>query len=83
MAPNERNYDAKFEEIAASLATIRAKLDLMNTKLAEVADQARITNGRVSALEKWKYGLLVGLGTLAATKWPAIGIAIREIINAP
>lgn len=35
--------------------------------------QVRYTNGRVSSLEKWKYGLACSVGTLAAMKWPIIG----------
>ena len=38
-----------------------------------IEEQVKYTNGRVSSLEKWKYGLACSVGTLAAMKWPIIG----------
>lgn len=40
--------------------------------LARIEKQVVSTNGRVSSLEKWKYGLLCAVGTLAAVKWPEL-----------
>lgn len=44
--------------------------------LARIEAQVISTNGRVSSLEKWKYGLLCAVGTLAATKWPELKVLL-------
>lgn len=55
--------------------------DIVYIKQAVTRIEAQVmtTNGRVSSLEKWKYGLMVGLATLAATKWPVIELLLRHV----
>ena len=62
------------EHIKDSLARIEARC-------ARIEEQAMKTNGRVTGLEKWRYGLLIGLGTLAATKWPVIDLLLQTTMN--
>lgn len=57
------------------------KLEHIDKSLLEIKEHVARTNGRVSALEKWKYGLLVGLGTLAATKWPIMGVVLNHVVG--
>jgi hypothetical protein len=56
-----------------------SRLGELDKKLDKILQQAEQTNGRVSSLEKWKYGLLCSVGTLAAMKWPALGSIISSI----
>lgn len=56
----------------AQMQEIRNALTRIESRIADLTVQVKQTNGRVTALEKWKYGLLVGLGTLAATKLPLL-----------
>lgn len=48
-------------------------------ELREIKEQVKTTNGRVTSLEKWKYGTLVGLATLAATKWPMLAVLMEYL----
>jgi len=52
---------------------VDGKLDVLLLKVEK-------TNGRVTALEKWKYGLLVGLGTLAATRSGVLGDLLKTLL---
>ena len=58
---------------AADIARIKTDLEYIKDTVDTISAQVKTTNGRVSSLEKWKYGLLCSVGTLAATKWPALG----------
>ena len=40
--------------------------------VARIEAQVEKTNGRVTSLEKWKYGLGCAVAALAATKWPIL-----------
>lgn len=40
--------------------------------VARIEAQVKETNGRVTSLEKWKYGLGCAVAALAATKWPIL-----------
>jgi hypothetical protein len=53
------------QQVVTEIGAIRAML-------TEVRDQVVKTNGRVSSLEKWKYGFLCAIGTLAVVKWPEL-----------
>ena len=55
----------------------------MKATLTRIEEQAMKTNGRVSSLEKWKYGLVVGVATLAATKWPMLGVLLEHMAGIP
>lgn len=54
------------EEIISS--EIRHIIETLN----RIEQQVVSTNGRVTSLEKWKYGLICAIGTLAAVKWPEL-----------
>ncbi|HMO51239.1 MAG TPA: hypothetical protein PKA21_08945 [Kiritimatiellia bacterium] len=53
-------------------AGIQSEIRHILDALARIEKQVVTTNGRVTSLEKWKYGLLCAVGTLAATKWPEL-----------
>lgn len=55
------------------------ELEHIKQTLARIEAQAQKTNGRVSSLEKWKYGFVVGIATLAATKWPILGVILQHL----
>ena len=40
--------------------------------VCRIEAQVEKTNGRVTSLEKWKYGFVCAIGALAATKWPIL-----------
>lgn len=52
----------------------------VDRKLDALLVKVERTNGRVTALEKWKYGLLVGIGTLAATRTGFLGDLFKALI---
>lgn len=56
----------RMEEIISS--EIRHIIETLN----RIEQQVVSTNGRVTSLEKWKYGLICAIGTLAAVKWPEL-----------
>lgn len=51
----------------------------IKSALTRIETQVLSTNGRVTSLEKWKYGLLCAVTTLAATKWPVIGMIMEQL----
>lgn len=52
--------------------TISTEIRHIIETLNRIEQQVISTNGRVTSLEKWKYGLLCAVGTLAAVKWPQL-----------
>lgn len=56
--------------------TIFTEVRHIRETLTRIEKQVISTNGRVSSLEKWKYGLLCSVATLAATKWPELKLLL-------
>ena len=56
--------------------TISSEIQHIRETLSRIEKQVVSTNGRVSSLEKWKYGLICSIATLAATKWPELKILL-------
>jgi hypothetical protein len=59
--------------------TISSEIRHIREMLARIEKQVVSTNGRVSSLEKWKYGLVCSIATLAATKWPELKVLLGII----
>jgi len=51
---------------------VLAEIQHIRETLLRIEKQVVATNGRVTSLEKWKYGLVCSIATLAAAKWPAL-----------
>lgn len=51
---------------------VLAEVQHIRETLLRIEKQVVETNGRVTSLEKWKYGLVCSIATLAAAKWPAL-----------
>ncbi len=56
--------------------TISSEIQHIRETLSRIEKQVISTNGRVSSLEKWKYGLICSIATLAATKWPELKVLL-------
>lgn len=56
--------------------TISSEIRHIIETLTRIEKQVISTNGRVSSLEKWKYGLICSIATLAATKWPELKVLL-------
>ena len=56
--------------------TISSEIRHIIETLTRIEKQVVSTNGRVSSLEKWKYGFVCSIATLAATKWPELKILL-------
>ena len=69
--------DLLHNEIMRAIGTIEGKMDGVANDIREVKNQARLTNGRITILERWKeqvkggtkvvnllWGTLIGLGLL-------------------
>jgi hypothetical protein len=56
--------------------TISSEIQHIRETLSRIEKQVVSTNGRVSSLEKWKYGLICSIATLAATKWPELKVLL-------
>jgi len=52
--------------------TISTEIRHIIETLTRIEQQVVSTNGRVTSLEKWKYGLVCSIATLAAAKWPEL-----------
>lgn len=65
----------------AGESALELHLKHIGSTLVRIEKQVISTNGRVSSLEKWKYGMLVGIGTLAATKFPALSILLEAFVK--
>jgi hypothetical protein len=63
----------------ADIATMKKDIEHIKKTVDVMLVQVQTTNGRVSSLEKWKYGLLCSIGTLAAAKWPALGALLSSM----
>jgi hypothetical protein len=57
----------------ADIAAMKLDIQYIKQAVDATLTQVKATNGRVSSLEKWKYGLGCSIATLAATKIPALG----------
>lgn len=66
---DHRDCKEKHERLEVSLMS---EVRNIRDTLSRIEKQVVSTNGRVSMLEKWKYGLLCAVGTLAAAKWPEL-----------
>lgn len=64
---NHTSCADRHEHLESSLVS---EIRHINESLGRIERQVVTTNGRVSNLEKWKYGLFCAVATLAATKWP-------------
>ena len=56
--------------------TISSEIRHIIETLTRIEKQVVSTNGRVSSLEKWKYGFVCSIATLAATKWPELKVLL-------
>lgn len=56
--------------------TISSEIRHIIETLNRIEQQVVSTNGRVTSLEKWKYGLVCSIATLAATKWPELKVLL-------
>lgn len=62
------------QDLAAQLATVVAVLEDVRDDVRETKEQVKLTNGRVTELEKWRARFE---GALAVIGWaPATGIAL-------
>jgi len=68
--------DPKKERHERSEETLSSEIRFIRETLTRIEKQVVSTNGRVSSLEKWKYGFVCSIATLAATKWPELKILL-------
>lgn len=70
---NAQSYRDRHDQLEHLLM---AEVHHIRDTLGRIERQVLATNGRVSLLEKWKYGMLCAVGTLAAAKWPEIKLLL-------
>ena len=65
--------------VLLQMSAMTKEITAVREMVSGVLTQVTATNGRVSSLEKWKYGFMCAVATLAAVKWPELKALIGGI----
>ena len=70
-------------DILISLTQLHAKLDGVIEDVAEIKEETRATNGRVSRLEQWRDGLILISSTKARNRkfWGGVVVGVIGVIS--
>lgn len=70
--------DVNKDSSDAWFAKLDQRLTMQDSTLARIEEQAMKTNGRVSSLEKWRYGIAGGMAVLVTLAGWGLVIWLRK-----